>query len=438
MVVVVKASVAAEQLEKAMMSANKTPGMRCNCKPGEPHWQGRQAAAHVGGALWVGLCQRVSFCTYFDTCLYTPLLPVRCPHALLFLCTALHHGLDALTSLADFRDTWMSGSTMNLNMTYSGSSSNSPAAAAQAAAAAAAAAAAQSAAGSPRVAAGSSMRRSVMGKDSCIDARPAIRASNSGADSPLRPGSGSSSPMSRHANMRASMSAAGELTRQAMLRPAGSSGELGRQSALRPAGSGEMRSSHRSEALRSAEVPRLHLAMVHQQEQQQRAARESSGYDSPRRMVGRSGISLAGGSGTSSPRRSPALSKTEALEAAADLVYGSMVREQQQHQHHHHQQQQQLRQPMSPSRSPTAAARQQPPSWNSGRSGPGSLPRRFCQANPSSPSKIGSPRRTVYFEGDRRGPVVYEPDDYADAYEEDFDDYPTQLAPDRSCMSGWY
>lgn len=35
MVVVVKASVAAEQLEKAMLSANKTPGMRCNCKPGE-------------------------------------------------------------------------------------------------------------------------------------------------------------------------------------------------------------------------------------------------------------------------------------------------------------------------------------------------------------------------------------------------------------------
>lgn len=327
---------------------------------------------------------------------------------------------------------------MNLNMPYSNSSSNSPAAAA-----------AQSAAGSPRVAAGSSMRRSVMGKESgsCMDARP-IRASNSGADSPLRPGSGSSSPMSRHANnMRASMSAAGELTRQATLRPAGGSGELerGRQSSgLRPAGSGEIRSSHRAaEAqLRSCEVPRLHLAMMQQQEQQQRAARESSGcYDSPRRMVGRSGISLAGGgSGTSSPRRSPAcLSKTEALEAAADLVYGTLVREQHQHQH------QQLRQPMSPSRSPTAA-RQPPPPWNSGRSGgPGSLPRRFSQAanTPSSPSKVGSQRRTVYFEDDRRGPVVYEPDEYEEAYEEDFDDYlvPSggpQLAPDRSCMSGWY
>lgn len=35
MVVVVKASVAAEQLEKALMAANKTPGMRCNCKPGK-------------------------------------------------------------------------------------------------------------------------------------------------------------------------------------------------------------------------------------------------------------------------------------------------------------------------------------------------------------------------------------------------------------------
>lgn len=268
-----------------------------------------------------------------------------------------------------------------------------------------------------------------MGKESCMDARP-VRASNSGADSPVRPGSGSSSPMSRHANMRASMSAAGELTRQAMLRPAGGSGELGRQSGLRPTGSGEIR-SHRAEALRSAEVPRLHLAMM--QQEQQRAARENSGYDSPRRMVGRSGISLAGGSGTSSPRRSPALSKTEALEAAADLVYGSLVREQHQHPHQH----QQLRQPMSPSRSPTAA--RQPPPWNSGRSGAGSLPRRFSQANPpSSPSKIGSPRRTVYFEDDHRGPVVYEPDDYEEAYE-DFDDYPgAQLAPDRSCMSGWY
>jgi hypothetical protein len=35
MVVVVKASVAAEQLEKALLAANRTPGMRCNCKPGE-------------------------------------------------------------------------------------------------------------------------------------------------------------------------------------------------------------------------------------------------------------------------------------------------------------------------------------------------------------------------------------------------------------------
>lgn len=304
----------------------------------------------------------------------------------------------------------------------------------------------------------SSMRRVIMDKETSsqhLDNRP-LCSTNSGSDCLVRGvGSGSASPLSRHGSMRPN--SAGDLSRQPMLRPAGASGELGRHSGLRPAGSGEIR-AHRPEALRSAEVPRLQLAMLQEQmqQEQQQSARHSSGYDSPRRLPARSSMSMSG-SAASSPRRAPALSKAEALEAAADLVYGSFV-----------QQQQQQLQPQSSSRtSASAAGSRQPPPWNSGRG----AQRRSSQAAPAaSPTKsgMGSPRRSVYFDDDAReretyvqsvrSPTrrriaealkepIYEHDDDFEGPEggyDDYDDYqqPTRLAQDRSCSAntghGWY
>lgn len=72
MVVVVKASVAAEQLEKAMLSANKTPGMRCNCKPGEgcsdrepPAWwllQGEADSWSISTTRALASCRQYGLC----------------------------------------------------------------------------------------------------------------------------------------------------------------------------------------------------------------------------------------------------------------------------------------------------------------------------------------------------------------------------------------
>jgi DNA recombination-dependent growth factor C len=50
MVVVVKASVAAEQLEKALLATNKTPGMRCNSSQAR-HYSGYCSALSVTSAV---------------------------------------------------------------------------------------------------------------------------------------------------------------------------------------------------------------------------------------------------------------------------------------------------------------------------------------------------------------------------------------------------
>jgi hypothetical protein len=188
------------------------------------------------------------------------------------------------------------------------------------------------------------------------------------------PANGGGSPLGRHTNGRPS--SAGELTRQPMLRPVSAS-EASRQSGLRLGGPGEIR-SHQPRS--PGKVPRLHLVMLQMQmQQEQRQMRESS-FNLPGRLpTGHSGI----GSCSSSPRRGPGVSKTVAREAAADLIYGSMLQQQQQ---------------PSSSRLPTAAAAAaaapQPPPWNSGSG----CQRRYSQANPSSPAKsAASPRRSVYF-----------------------------------------
>lgn len=83
MVVVVKASVAAEQLEKALLAANKTPGMRCNCKPGKelpPHQPPPGAVRRHAAALsslhcqcWV--CRQVALAACF---MCPPMLLTHC------------------------------------------------------------------------------------------------------------------------------------------------------------------------------------------------------------------------------------------------------------------------------------------------------------------------------------------------------------------------